>query len=198
MNTTFTNGPILDPSRNREVQNSLMVGDDPLKIIEVGEDRESETLGLVLQTVCEYVTSTRKLEGDPAVLLEKYFPEFRWLLMYPRNEERLVSLIIDADYVIPAVLGSEWKQGVYLATRKTGRERRKICFVPCFEAEPDMCAWPYNAFISWRIRILVNDPHHALDEQVAVQLMSPGQALDTIALMLIADNQDESEEGKTF
>jgi hypothetical protein len=166
-----------DPSY--EARNAALVLDDPMGSVNIPGDGWEETLGTTLQDICKYIEGCLEFSNNPLTHLRRYFPDFDWAFHRPETEKEVAKIIKNVDYALPESTGfSDWSMGIFTATHKKCRARKKICFCTVTTGNvPELDYWPYKEIEKVGARIIINDPCATIDPKYELLIMSPLEAL---------------------
>lgn len=121
-----------DAKLYQEAMNEALIGDDPE--IWISRHGLEMSLGIAMDGISDYIDACFWLNDNPLQHLRKHFPGFIWGFHEDVSPNRLVSVIVVADYIW--VTGLEIGDGFVTATQ-IGRtnhlglpKRRVLCFLP--------------------------------------------------------------------
>lgn len=147
----------------RIARNAVLKMKDPLGSLPVKTKLYSDdaTLSDVLYAVVEYIYHCLDFGDNPLPHLRRYFPDFDWAFHKPSTVEEVARVGKDVDYIL-AGLYSDWGEGLFTATRKNAKEKKKICFCPRghHDQSPELDMWPYEELAKVGARVLFTSYEH--------------------------------------
>lgn len=119
-----------EESANRELRNLALI-EDPFEERPELNGKPVCTVD-VLDEIQNYIQHSYQLSANPLSHLRKYFPNFAWSYIKPRNIGMLTLVVERSDYawLLSAVPGIGWSPGIVTASEINRESHRKLCYIP--------------------------------------------------------------------